>query len=385
MNDSSINDMSDNAVDGELPSESDNLEIERNDFTVYHSDVDLSNWINRIESKSVPIKIPPFQRAYKWEKSKASKLIESFLLGLPVPPIMVHQEKVTNRSVIIDGQQRLFSVYFFYKGLFPKHDISLTNLSSGSIFYESENFENFELENVKEQWKGKTYETLAEDDKLWLDSRILGAIIFRQIIPDDEKGIFYIFERLNTGGLLLTPMEIRKAIYYGNFFELLIELNNLQTWKKLTNKFVPDQDLRDIEWILRFFSLHDWKTYKEPMKEYLNKYIRKNRQLTDTECNQKRESFENTCNLIHNSLGDKPFHILSDRLNLALLDSFMVIVSKHIDKLNKQRVIQLYEEMRKSDKYIDSVRSRVNIVEKVLKTRFDTLEGLLYKLLESEK
>ncbi|MBF0537377.1 MAG: DUF262 domain-containing protein [Nitrospirae bacterium] len=371
-------------IEGGIPEEADVLPIDRYDFVTYHSDMELSGWIKKIEKETDPIKIPSFQRAFKWEKAKASKLIESFLLGLPVPPIFIYQEKNTNRSLIIDGQQRLLSIYFFYKGLFPKHNINLANLSFKKIFNKKENFEEFKLECVRDTWNGQSYEELNDDDKRWLDDRVLWAVTVRQIQPDDTRSMFYIFERLNTGGLLLTPMEIRKAIYYGNFYELLEILNKSIEWKKLTRKPImpyPDEALSDTEWILRFFSLHNWQKYKEPMKEFLNEYMRNNKELTEPEYNQKKEMFENTCKLIHKSLGDTPFHIVSGKLNLALLDSFMVIVSKYSDKLNEQYVKQLYDDMQNNDEYMKNIKSRVNVVEEVLKTRFDILESLVKKLL----
>ncbi|MBF0608737.1 MAG: DUF262 domain-containing protein [Candidatus Magnetobacterium sp. LHC-1] len=372
-------------IDGEVLEETDALAIDRYDISVFHSDMELSGWINKIEKDTEPIKIPPFQRSFKWEKTKASKLIESFLLGLPVPPIFIYQEKHTNKSLIIDGQQRLLSIYFFYKGLFPRHDIDLANLSFKDIFSKRENFDEFKLECVRDTWNGQSYDMLGDDEKRWLDGRVLWAVIVRQIQPNDTRSMFYIFERLNTGGLLLTPMEIRKAIYYGSFYEILEILNNLTEWKKLTRKDTRsylDKNLSDIEWILRFFSLHNWQEYKEPMKEFLNEYMRNNQNLSDSEYKQKKEIFERTCKLIHKSLGDAPFHIFSGKLNLALFDSFMVIVSKYLDKLDEQYVKQLYDNMQNNDEYMKSIKSRVNVVEEVLKTRFNILEGLVKKLLK---
>lgn len=67
------------------------------------------------------IKIPPFQRNYVWDRKRASKLIESLIIGLPVPQVFLYEES-RNDFLVIDGQQRLLTVFFFAKGRFPRRD-----------------------------------------------------------------------------------------------------------------------------------------------------------------------------------------------------------------------------------------------------------------------
>ncbi len=91
------------------------------DISSYGADYDVEGLVNRLKRKD--IKIPEFQRQYIWTIREASKFIESLLLGLPVPAIFLVREKNSNKMSVIDGQQRLKTLEYFYNGVFnPKED-----------------------------------------------------------------------------------------------------------------------------------------------------------------------------------------------------------------------------------------------------------------------
>src|SRR5262249_38670232 len=148
--------------------------------------------VKRINSGS--IYIPKFQRSYVWNVYRASRFIESLLLGLPVPAIFLSKELESNKMLVIDGQQRLRTLQYFYNGVFEPSDRA------------------FKLRGVQTRFQNATYKTLKEDDRLRLDDSIVHAIIVKQEDPheDHQKGtgpssVYHIFERLNTGGVLLQP------------------------------------------------------------------------------------------------------------------------------------------------------------------------------------
>ena len=146
-----------------------------------------------------------FQREFVWKKSQADRFIESLLLGLPVPSIFLVKEP-NGKFLVLDGQQRLRTLQSFYDGIFEGIE--------------------FKLSGVQTQWIGKTYSTLHPEDRRRLDNSILHAIIVRQDEPnEDQSSIYLIFERLNSGGTILQPQEIRVALYHGEFAALLGELN----------------------------------------------------------------------------------------------------------------------------------------------------------------
>src|SRR6476661_7447962 len=88
----------------------------RYDITSYGSDPDVEGLVRRLKREEVFI--PDFQRDYVWKLPEASRFIESLLLGLPVPGIFLAREPETNKLLVIDGQQRLKSLEFFYSGHF---------------------------------------------------------------------------------------------------------------------------------------------------------------------------------------------------------------------------------------------------------------------------
>jgi len=207
-------------------------------ITSYGADYPVDGLVKRMASGG--IFIPPFQRGYVWSLTHASKFIESLLLGLPVPGIFLSKEEPTQRLMVIDGQQRLRTLEYFYEGIFRPTG------------------REFALQGVQPRFDGATYKRLADEDRRRLDDSILHATIVKQEQPsEDDSSIYYIFERLNTGGLLLHPQEIRAAIYHGPFNDLLKDLNADRSWRSIYG--AESSRMRDQELILRF--LATWRRY----------------------------------------------------------------------------------------------------------------------------
>lgn len=93
--------------------------VKEYDITATPNDFNISTIFSLIDSGV--IKMPPFQRNYVWDEKRASKLIESIILGLPVPQVFLYEQE-KNSFYVIDGQQRLLSIYFFIKQRFPTKD-----------------------------------------------------------------------------------------------------------------------------------------------------------------------------------------------------------------------------------------------------------------------
>lgn len=88
------------------------------EISYYPADYTLRGYLDKWEDKQ--LEVPPFQRNYVWDQVKASKLIESFLLGLPVPGVFLYKERKTNKLLVIDGQQRILSAIRFFKNEFDE-------------------------------------------------------------------------------------------------------------------------------------------------------------------------------------------------------------------------------------------------------------------------
>jgi len=270
--------------------------------------------------KAEEILIPEFQRRFVWKQVQASKLIESFLVGLPVPAVFLYSERKSQKYFVIDGQQRLKSVVYFFEGFFgpeikgQRKVFRLTGLSPESPF------------------ANKDYEHLREEDQRRLKNAVLRAFIVQQLDPNDDTSMYHIFERLNTGGTLLTNQEIRNCVYHGELINLLDELNRDPSWRQILGKEPPDTRRKDVELIVRFFALQDISKYKKPMKDWLSKFMRKNHAPTNEQLDRTRATFSTTCRRVVDALGPTPFHVRTG-LNAAVFDAVMVAFNKHGDQI----------------------------------------------------
>ncbi|MBI5789394.1 MAG: DUF262 domain-containing protein [Candidatus Schekmanbacteria bacterium] len=272
--------------------------------------------------KKEEIIIPQFQRQFVWKQVQASKLIESFLLGLPVPPIFLYTERTTKKYLVIDGQQRLRSIVYFFEGYFGEE------INGKKTVFSLKGL------NEKSKWNGKRISDFDEVDQRELKGGILRAIIVKQIDPNDDTSLYHIFERLNAGGTPLTNQEVRNCVYGGKFNDLLIELNKHENWRKILGKPNPDSRQKDIELILRFFALYNTEEYNPSLKDYLSKFLKHNRSPKDEFLENERNLFKETCDFIVSKLGEKPFHVKAG-LNAAVYDSVMVAFAKNLNDVSQ--------------------------------------------------
>jgi len=280
-----------------------------------------------------------FQRSFVWGKTQADRFIESLLLGLPVPGIFLVKE-ANGKLLVLDGQQRLVTLMNFYGGVFRGVE--------------------FKLENVQERWRGKTYKTLDVNDRRRLDDSIIHATIVRQDEPDEEQSsVYLIFERLNSGGTILQPQEIRVALYHGKLAGLLSELNENPAWRSLYGK--KSTRLKDIELILRFFALYYYgNQYNRPMKGFLNRYMSANKSLERQTKEDLTQVFIPLVELISSALGSRAFRP-SRALNAAVCDSVMVGLAKRLardgtcEHIDRVKLKAAYDGLLADAAYRDSI------------------------------
>lgn len=323
------------------------------DISSYGADIDVEGLVKRL--KRGDIFIPPFQRDYVWNQAEASRLVESLLLGLPVPGVFLAKEGESNKMSVIDGQQRLKSLLFFYDGFFnPKDGDTRKKV--------------FKLKNVQPQFEDKTYEDLEEEDRIKLDNSIIHATIIKQESPNDNNtSIYHVFERLNTGGRKLTPQEIRSAIYIGKLNEMIADLNDYPSWRELFGK--KNNRLKDQEMILRFFTMYTLlDEYNKPLKEFLNKFNGRYRNPKDEEIERLSNIFKKTTDLILSKFGKNAFR--PDRVfNAAAFEVLMVGISKRLDKnIDFDKMVKNIEKLYKSQEFIDSI-TRATSDDKVVELR----------------
>lgn len=250
------------------------------------------------------VKIPRYQRNFVWDRARASKLIESLVLGLPVPQVFLYEEG-RNSFQIIDGQQRLMSIYFFLVGRFPRKKVkpllrtfwAETGAIPPEILFNDEYFEPFKLllrtadgrpENVL---NGQNFETLGER-QVQLSMRPLRNVIIKQISPAGRGAVYEIFNRLNTTGVNLTPQEIRVSLASSEFMEMLFKLNDSKLCRNLLGMESPDPRLKDLEILLRALAMADEShDYRPSMVRFLNEYADTTRSYSRAEAQSRVDSF----------------------------------------------------------------------------------------------
>lgn len=290
------------------------------DIATYPSDFTLSGIYDMWQRNDITI--PAFQREFVWTIRQSSLLIESFLLGLPIPPVFFYIDD-ENKNLVIDGQQRILSTVFFFEGFFgiesiqgKKQVFRLQGLHEKSPYYK------------------KQFKELSESDQRKLRGTVLRAINIRQLSPTGENtSIYHIFERLNTGGTPLRPQEIRSVVFRGELNSILRELNKDVNWRKLLGKKNLDKHQTDVELVLRVFSLSQSSSeYEKPMKEFMNVILRKNINGDTSRVRRFQKLFSRTTQFILDTLGEKPFH-LRGRLNTSALDAVFCTVLDNIDNI----------------------------------------------------
>lgn len=299
--------------------------------------------------------IPKFQRGFVWSQNQASKLIESFLVGLPVPAIFLYTERATERSLVVDGQQRLRTVFDFFEGKFGperkgKHTVfRLTGLSEDSPYV------------------NKTYADLVSGDEAAsrrLRDSVLRAFIVRQLDPADDTSIFHIFERLNTGGTLLTNQEVRNAVCSGSLNDLLHTLNELPKWRSILGKEAPDPRMRDVELILRFLSLlHARDKYQKPMKDFMSRYMRQHAHPDPEHLAILDREFRETLEAVSVTLPEKPFHLYAG-FNSSAFDAVFCAYAKNLAAVPDD-IGDRYASLAGSKEFEDLVRGGTTDVEQV--------------------
>lgn len=318
-------------------------------ISVAPNDFNISTIVSLIDAGVV--KIPGFQRNYVWDKKRASKLIESLIIGVPIPQIFLYEEK-KNSFLVIDGQQRLMSIFFFKKKRFPRKDIrgelrqiinsnSTALTISDDILYNNEYFEDFNLSlpeslpNHPNPLNKKNYSTLDDDIRISFDLKTIRNIIIKQSSPDDGDSVMYeIFNRLNSGGVNLQPQEIRTCMYHSDFYNMLYEINQNHGWRQLLSNPKPDVHMKDVEILLRGFAmLLSSDSYKPSMTKFLNNFSNEAKTFSTEQITYLRNIFISFVDYVCENLPNDIFMGTKRKFNISMFESiFTAICSKARDE-----------------------------------------------------
>lgn len=300
------------------------------------------------------VRFPRFQRHFVWDLARASKLIESIVLGLPVPQLFLYEQD-RDRNLLIDGLQRLMSIYYFKQQRFPRVGVRpyLRRIFDEeghipeSVMCDDTYFQDFRLRlperlpGKKSRLTGLTYSTL-DEYQYRLDMRpIRCMIIKRNGSPDDDSAMYEVFSRLNSGGVHLRPQEIRTSMFHSKFYTMLDQVNLAGGWRELLQSENPDLHMKDIEVLLRGFAmLIDGEGYRPPMVNFLNQFSKKC-EKNDSDYNQYLKDLFLSFLRSTNRLPAGVFTNKNNRFNIALYEATFTATC-----------IDAYREKRKVEKHI---------------------------------
>ncbi len=343
------------------------------DISVSPNDFNIKTLFDFIDSGIV--KIPGFQRNYVWDIKRASRLIESLIIGIPVPQIFLYEE-AKNKFIVIDGQQRYMTIYFFKKKRFPKKE---KRLELRKIFDEhkgipedilnnNEYFSDFNLRlptsqaNQINKYNKLNYYTLDEEDQISFDLRTIRNIIIKQNSPDDSHSVvFEIFNRLNSGGINLKPQEIRTSLFHSNFYDMLYSINLYENWRNLTPTSVPNINMKDVEILLRGFAmLINWEEYKPSMTRFLNTFSYKAKVFPDENITYLQTLFKRFIDSLPEH-DEKFFHSKTGRFNISVYESIFVATCQDAFKEKnleiKSITIEQLNELKNDAGFIEATQS----------------------------
>lgn len=322
------------AVD-EDSAEDDSYRIDQYELVSSPNDFNTKTLVDFIDSGVVII--PGFQRNFVWDIKRASRLIESIIVGLPIPQIFLY-EQARNKFLVIDGQQRLMSIYYFAKERFPRKEqlAELRLMSDGqsriqsALLSDDHYFTDFQL-NLPESTPGqpnrfhlRRYSSLDDLYQASFDLRTIRNIIVQQINPQGDDAMYEIFNRLNSGGVNLTPQEIRRCMYGSKFYDMLYLTNTKEQWRKLVGARIPDTHMKDVEILLRGFAmLINGESYRPSMVKFLNRFSQQAKGFDDQYLEQLRlllDSFLHSCR----DLTSDAFHSTQGRFSPMIFESVFV-------------------------------------------------------------
>lgn len=247
-------------------------------------DYNLDSLSSLVNEEKINLK-PQYQRRYRWGSERQSKLIESFLMNIPIPPIYLNEDAFGTYSVI-DGKQRLYAISEFLYGRFK-----LTGLG------------------VFSDLNGLYFKQLPEDFKNTLKTRatIRAVIILRQ----SSKEIKYIvFNRLNTGGVRLNAQEIRNSTFPSDLNDKVLamsegkEFHKMLGIKSLSNSRIYEE-MYDVELVIRFMALKDtWAGYSGNLKKILDSFMEDGVDMKEEKIQELEKDFIETLEKVKTIFGD---------------------------------------------------------------------------------
>ena len=309
----------------------------------------VANIIDRLKDHSIILE-PDFQRSPDlWDDCKQSRLIESLIVRIPLPSFYFDIDDEDDNYIVVDGLQRLWAIRRFTA--LDQDDPDRLRLTG--------------LEYLTE-YNGKLYEELPMAFQRRIREQNLVAYVIRPGTPEFVRNS--IFTRINTGGLQLTPAEIKNSVYRGQAAALLRELARSDQFVQATNHKVKPDRMLDCEFVNRFlaFYLLDIEKYNDNLEEYLNKVLILLKKASPDMLDQCRQAFYRSMITAKSLFGGNAFRKLTKngkygKINKPLFECVSVCLASLSDEKcclliqNKDSFIDQYTRLLKDPAFIDVI------------------------------
>jgi len=330
--------------DEEITEQKDYSFIANTNVTQYKADLAFKTLIDGFDQ--LLYVIPKYQRKYIWSKEQVENLAISLIRGLPIPPIYVYRSG-KNQLEILDGQQRILSLFLYYKGKYIKNStntqvelqrlMSDDRLNRDEITFEKLLEDQYPLKDVTYELKYREddtekvinirYDELPKEIRRTVDFTTISVIEIKVDDKNQKNRILYkVFENLNSGGTELKNQELRNGVYQSKFYDMLHEINNNnEKWRKIYGE--KHKHSRDVELLLRFaalqyyFKLEDGSiklyNYENSYPKFLNDFSDEAIHFDKATVDIYKENIENFIDKIEVGGGDRTANLLLESLYLA--------------------------------------------------------------------
>lgn len=332
-------------------------------------DYNLNTLSELVTSKQIDLS-PEYQRRDRWREDRQSKLIESFLMNVPVPPIFLNEDDYGKYSVI-DGKQRLTAIHDFIRGRL--------RLKGLKVFTEL---------------NGSTIDELSPALRAIIGTRsnLRATIILRQ---SDKDVKFEVFRRLNTGGVKLNAQEIRNSTWPGPTNDLTHRLSEDPLYRRLLGIRRPAtstlyKQMRDVELVLRYFTFRkDWDTFSGGMARRLDKFMADNQRLKKPVLIEMEKDFLGTLVTVEAAFGEHAFRRYSPETRswkspilAALYDAQMfACMGRSPEEVlpHREQILREYQQLFSNSDFRRSIDAATN-TPKLFRDRITILDQLLTRI-----
>ncbi|MEU0697961.1 DUF262 domain-containing protein [Streptomyces niveus] len=225
-------------------------------ITTYTVDWSVTTVIERMERGAIDVE-PTYQRNPVWNKAKTWRFLESLMVGIPVPQLVLAAKKeARSKFVVLDGKQRLLALKF-------------------AADIQKEGNQKFPKLEILPELQGKTLKQIREDEKLGEHWESLLVQPIRTVVVQgysDERALHAIFHRLNQNSVSLSSHELRRALHMNKFMLWLDKFSaSSEALKRARRIKQPDFRMRDAEMALRHFAFsRNYSNYQGDLRKFLD-------------------------------------------------------------------------------------------------------------------